>query len=679
MKRLILLIFCLGSTLQAQNLDSLWQVWDNHSLPDTTRVKALNKYTRAFYVASPGPRVLTLTDSVINFAHQCHQQRSEAMGYMIKGLYLNRMGEYENALQNYRGSEQVILQMKDTNLLANLCNNIATTYCNIGDLDKAENYYNYCITLSKLQLDTTTLVTSYINISEVLHRKGNSPKALFYLQQVLLISEMTGDEESASMACMNLGSLYFEEKDTAKGIYYNKKALVMHKKLDMTRLIPYDYISLAGLYEMEGKNDLALYYYREAIKLAEQSGEKELLGNAYIAVANNYKNNNDFQKALQTLDKVFLLNIELGHLPMIAQARMMKGQIHLKQKNYKGAVKECLAGYDLSTQMKSLEQLETSCECLATAYEKTGDYKNSSRYYKEFIAMKDSINTDSKIKEFTELRMQYDFDKEQLADSINHMQEQSIKDLQIEKHKSNLRLQAIGLGFAAFGIILTIILAVVIYKGKKRSDELLLNILPYETAQELKKKGYADAKQFDQVSVMFTDFKGFTGIAEKLSAKQLVAEINECFKVFDQIMGKYGIEKIKTIGDAYMAACGLPVTNPQNAVLMVKAALEIRDFMNNRKAFISDDGTSHKFHIRIGIHSGPVVAGIVGIKKFQYDIWGDTVNLASRMESSGEPGKVNISADTFQLVKDQFSFESRGEIEAKGKGKIQMYFTDWLK
>ncbi len=209
---------------------------------------------------------------------------------------------------------------------------------------------------------------------------------------------------------------------------------------------------------------------------------------------------------------------------------------------------------------------------------------------------------------------------------------------------------------------------------KKKSDDLLLNILPAETAEELKATGEAKAKSFSTVTVMFTDFKDFTKISEKLSPAELVADLHSIFQEFDNIIHKYGIEKIKTIGDSYMAAGGLPMANETHPKDVVNAALEILHFIETHKQQRIKEGKP-VFEIRIGINTGPVVAGIVGVKKFAYDIWGDTVNLASRMESSGEPGKINISGSTYELVKNDFTCTYRGKIQAKNKGEVDMYFV----
>lgn len=211
----------------------------------------------------------------------------------------------------------------------------------------------------------------------------------------------------------------------------------------------------------------------------------------------------------------------------------------------------------------------------------------------------------------------------------------------------------------------------VIEAEKQKSDELLLNILPAEVAEELKLNGHTKAQHYDEATVLFTDFVNFTQTAERLEAEELLSELNTCFTAFDNIMERYGLEKIKTIGDAYLAVSGLPLPHPDHAVKAVSAALDIVRFMAERR-----EGALSGFDIRIGINSGSLVAGIVGIKKFAYDIWGDTVNIAARMEQSGEAGRINISERTYQLVRGQFTCTYRGKIKAKNKGDMDMYFVE---
>jgi len=213
---------------------------------------------------------------------------------------------------------------------------------------------------------------------------------------------------------------------------------------------------------------------------------------------------------------------------------------------------------------------------------------------------------------------------------------------------------------------------------RQKSDTLLLNILPEETAQELKETGHAQPQSYDLVTVMFTDFKGFTQISEKLTPENLVKKLEYYFTEFDKICDKYDLEKIKTIGDAYMCAGGIPVSNTSNPKDAVLAGLEMQQFMKEWKEQQEKLGEP-TFELRLGIHTGSVVAGVIGKNKFAYDIWGDAVNLAARMESSGKVGKVNISETTYNHVKDDFECEHRGKITAKNKGEIDMYFVESVK
>jgi adenylate cyclase len=222
--------------------------------------------------------------------------------------------------------------------------------------------------------------------------------------------------------------------------------------------------------------------------------------------------------------------------------------------------------------------------------------------------------------------------------------------------------------------LLVLVLTRNLNEERKKSDRLLLNILPANIAEELKAKDRVEPKAYENVTVIFTDFVGFTGLAEKLSPQDLVNELDTCFREFDRIAKKHSLEKIKTIGDAYMAAGGIPQTNETHAVDSVLAALEINLFMESLKAKKRASGMPY-WQLRIGIHTGPLIAGVIGEEKFTYDVWGDTVNTASRLESSGLADRINISGATYEQVKDFFECEYRGRIPAKNKGEIEMYFV----
>lgn len=217
-----------------------------------------------------------------------------------------------------------------------------------------------------------------------------------------------------------------------------------------------------------------------------------------------------------------------------------------------------------------------------------------------------------------------------------------------------------------------------VQEERARSDKLLLNILPSSVANELKESGQVTPLNYESVTVLFTDFVGFTGIAEKLAATELIHELDGCFTQFDEETARNKLEKLKTIGDAYMCAGGLPNINSTHAVDACLAALEFQNFMLQMSKLKGELNLPY-WTLRIGIHTGPVTAGVVGKNKFAYDIWGDTVNTASRMESSGVAGEVNISGHTYELVKDFFKCENRGKVEAKGKGMIDMYFVKGIK
>jgi PAS domain S-box-containing protein len=213
---------------------------------------------------------------------------------------------------------------------------------------------------------------------------------------------------------------------------------------------------------------------------------------------------------------------------------------------------------------------------------------------------------------------------------------------------------------------------------KKKSDELLLNILPFETAEQLKKKGFAKSKKYKLVSILFTDFKDFSKLADVMDSQELINELNVYIQKFDEIIEDHYIEKIKTIGDAYMCAGGLPLRNKSNPIDITLAGLKIQKFMKDY-AIEKRKNNETVWQLRLGIHTGDVIAGVIGKKKFAYDIWGDAVNKASRMEQAGEIERVNVSGSTYEYIKDYFDCTFRGKVEVKNSGLLEMYFVNRLK
>jgi adenylate cyclase len=344
-------------------------------------------------------------------------------------------------------------------------------------------------------------------------------------------------------------------------------------------------------------------------------------------------------------------------------------------------------GIDLARTHDMRKELLDNLPVLSDAYEGLGDPARALDTWKQYHALKDSLGMQRAMADLAGIMITRDLEQRLQQDSLANEQQRLLLMLENEAQLSRERNTRNLMTFAGVGSLLLALglwsrlrhvrrARAAIQRERDRSENLLLNILPAEIAEELKQKGKCEARDFDTVSILFTDFKGFTEHSATMSAAALVNEINHCFEAFDGIMAKYGIEKIKTIGDAYMAAGGLPVPAEDSVKNTVLAALEMQQFIRERKVQ-KDAFGEPAFEMRVGIHTGPVVAGIVGVKKFQYDIWGDTVNTASRMESHGVVGQVNISESTHDLLKNdpQFRFAPRGKVEAKGKGRLEMFLV----
>ena len=358
------------------------------------------------------------------------------------------------------------------------------------------------------------------------------------------------------------------------------------------------------------------------------------------------------------------------------KALISLGEIFIAQKSYSQAIAYIITGVN--------RDKKNAYEALVKAYSGIQDYENAFYYQQLVTTISEIIKDESYEETLGVMRLQFDLENKQreilLLTADNELKQTQIESTTASKRLlyalAALLLAMVGGVFSRYRFIQKSNLRIA--EERNKSENILLNILPKETAEELKEHGSIKAKFFKEVTVLFTDFKEFSVVAEGISPEHLVKNLDYFFKKFDDITEKHNLEKIKTIGDAYMAAGGVPIRNSSNAIAITLAALEILEFMQEVAEEKKKSGEPI-LEIRIGIHTGPLTAGVVGVKKFAYDIWGDTVNIASRMESASEPGKVNISGTTYQMIKKYFETEYRGQREAKGKGLVEMFFVNSIK
>ncbi|HRG57871.1 MAG TPA: adenylate/guanylate cyclase domain-containing protein [Bacteroidia bacterium] len=513
------------------------------------------------------------------------------------------------------------------------------------------------------------------NFGQVYFHQGKTPEALKSHFEALKIREHIKDNYGMAGSLNNIGNIYVLLKNYPEALKYLNAAVVINTNINNKPWLTINLNNIGNIYLQTGKYNEGLNSFSRSLKIAEGIDDVYSVAMALSGLANTYHVLENYSEALKYYTLSLQKYNELGDKYWIAISNINIGSTYLKLLNPALAKDWFKKGLIIGEEIDAKDCLQNVYKGLAEADSSLGYFSSAYENYKRFIYYRESMFNEENTKKLAQTELKHEFEKKEAVTKAN----QEKKDI----------IQRTIRNYITVGLAGALLFLVVVYqqknkvkrekknveKEKLRSEELLLNILPLKVAEELKKNGSADAQLIDEVTVLFTDFKGFTQLSEKLSPKELVAEIHECFSAFDNIMEKYGVEKIKTIGDAYMAAGGIPIANKTHAEDVVNAALEIQSFMQEHKAKKIAANELY-FEIRIGINTGPVVAGIVGIKKFAYDIWGDTVNTASRMESSGEVGKVNISGTTYEFIKDKFTCVHRGKVQAKGKGEIDMYFVN---
>jgi adenylate cyclase len=635
---LVATLFCsiFGYAQNNNYVDSL-KASIEHLPEDTNKVNALLNLSKVYLNTEPKDAI-PYGEAARDLSKQLNFEKGLAQAYKIVGNAHAQQSNYLEAMENWRQSLAHFEKMGDLIGIANIQSNIGAVYQYQGNEEKALDFLFKSLGNSEESRDQFRIASALINIGSVYqHKTATYDKAITYYLRALPMSERLGDNDHIGTIAGNIGEIYLQRGYTDTALYYFKKAEhALRSTVDLAEAL----INIGKVYTMKRSYDTALMYYQQA-----------------------------YDSAIILDSKLY----QIRSLVRIADVYNSKG-------NNRKALNAYLAANVLAEEINSLAEQKGIYEGLAKTYSALLDFKNAFKYQNELLKVKDVVynkELDIKLSNY-----EFNFEIEKKQNKINLLEKDKVlQELDIKRQKF-----AKNSFIAGFGLILVI--AFILYRNylnkvrvnklldnqKAQIESLLLNILPAEVASELKEVGHATPRYYESVSVLFTDFKGFTLIADSLSPQEVVAELNDCFVSFDEIIEKHQLEKIKTIGDSYMCAGGIPVKSDDHPLRIINAALEIQELMQAKNKNRKQKGLP-PWELRIGVHIGPVVAGVVGKNKYAYDIWGSTVNIASRMETNSDPGRVNISAATYELVKGSFDCAYRGKISAKNIGEIDMYFV----
>ena len=607
---------------------------------DTTAVNKLNDDSKNL-VGSDSAKAISLAMQAREIATEIEYPKGEAYALKNIGLVYYYRGKYGETLDYWNPSLQIFESLKDDVGISNMLSNIGAIYLNQGADAKALEYMLRSLQLAEKVSDTLRMITALSNVAAIYYNKKD-PVALNYLLKAIPLLE-NGDYMKEYVGITgNIGEIYSDKNDYQKALEYFQKSI---KAAGNNISAAFSVNGIGKVYVKEGKLPEALQFHNQALDIARKF--------------------DDQLEVVRSLRGIADVQIKLNNTTLA-----------IDYYNKAKAVAEEID--DLKVELKDLYQN------MAIAYSKRNDYSNAFLYQSKYADIKDSLYDIESKKKLNQFQFDYELSKKE-GELSRQKVEINLKEAKIKSEKQARIGVTIGLG-------LLLIIAFIIYrnslqksrinkildKQKAQIELLLLNILPKEVATELQVSGSSKPRHFEEVSILFTDFKGFTSIADKLSPGELVEDLNECFIAFDSIIEKYNLEKIKTIGDSYMCAGNIPSPDPDHAWKIIKAAMEIQEFMEQYNITRTEKG-QEAWEIRIGANIGPVVAGVVGKKKYAYDIWGSSVNVASRMESNGTPGRVNISAYMYETIKDRFECSYRGKIYAKNVGDLDMYFVEYEK
>ncbi len=581
-------------------------------------------------------------------------------------------GNNSESINLYKIALKNAVLSKNLDKIADIHGKMCLVYMGLGDFDNCLNEGKEALKIRRDLKDRKKIEYSLSTLGNAVFKKGDYKQSLDYHLEAIKIAESINDSLGIANCYNNIGIVYNALAEFDKALEYYIKAVNIKQTQDYSTANTLNNIAL--IYKKLKNYPKALEYNFKSLEIKTKNKDLQGIGSSNNNLGSLYSQTNDFEKAIKHLDIAYDIFSKTKNNTGLVSVLANYGVVEMKKKNYNKALEYLVKGIEIAKSINSQSLALTSYGLIVKVYELKGDYKQALYNYKEYFLFKDSLFNETSSKQITEIQTKYETEKK-IRENELLKKDKEIQRLELVKSENSRKIQY------GFLIFLTIIVLLIfkLYKDqqkaneiinyeKEKSDQLLINILPIEIAKQLKDNGKSIPKSFDDVTVLFSDLVNFTEISSHLSPIQVIEELNDLFTEFDNIIEENMGERIKTIGDAYLAVCGMPEPNPLHAINIVKSAVQIVQFVQKRNM-----SSPIQWSVRIGVHTGKVVGGVVGIKKYIYDIFGDTINTTSRIESQTLPMQINVSETTFELVKNHFSFEVDKEVHLKGKGVIKLY------
>lgn len=638
------------------------------------RAMAANAYERISGIYQQTGNYIKSLDfgaKALNLFEELDETPARARMLSSMGTSYYYLGQTAKAIDFYGRSLELRRAMADSVAMADMLLNLGSVHSLNADFISAMEHYTEANDIRRLLGDDKGLAQGLNNIGTILREQGRYAQSIDHYTEGLRLREKLHDTLGMVSSLVNIGTIYQVQNYLDEALENYKRSLELLQAIDDDRYMGTVTNNIGSVHQLKGEPETALLWLNRSSDIMQRAGNRSGYAATLATIGDVLRESGRIGEAKDHLYRSLVIRREIGDRKGIPSAMMGLAKTELAAGNGAMALTMADSALTEATAVGAITVMEEASNMLYKLYRDRSQESMAFKMLELNITLKDSLRNQENQRTLMRFQFQADFDRKE----AERLAEQERKDAVMTEQMSRKALQR---NVSYGGLCLMMAVAAMFFvqrnriaKEKQRSESLLLNILPETTARELKDKGAATPRLHVNATVLFTDFVGFTEVADKLSAKDLVLMLDSYFRAYDQVVRKHGLEKIKTIGDAYMAASGLGPDNEQAAIKAVQAAIEMTE--ETHRLDLQNGGG---FQVRIGIHTGPVVAGVVGDHKFQYDIWGDTVNIASRMESAGEPGKVNISHATYQQVSEVFSCTPRGELPVKGKGSMRMYFVD---